>query len=396
MYSGLQYSAIVYEGFLPAAPQAPDGGSTPSNVQDFTEVSGRLGCGVPTVFLTARCANSAVTCVLNNEIITNLSWDRRLDDVAEAECTINLTGDVNFTCCECLAEAEPWCHELHIWRNGEEVFVGPIQSIEYEFNSATVRAKDSLAWMGVRIPPVDINFVGTSTDLTDIAIFLINTAFAEEVNACEPNNLYTQLTGYEFDFFASKFEQTALEILRDLGDAGLNFTTLGRTIVLTGDSTPLTPLILLNDEHIMGGLTIRKDGNLLGNRYYVHFDGDGGLPASGEAADFYCYGPVERIISPDGISNGTHAGDIADIYVNAAGIAPRTIEMTPGAKLSPDTPWTINEMVPGARVDVAVTKFCLNLTQSFILTGIEVGYTPTEGESVGITLTPLNDVEVAV
>jgi hypothetical protein len=48
-------------------------------------------------------------------------------------------------------------------------------------------------------------------------------------------------------------------------------------------------------------------------------------------------------------------------------------------------------MVPGARVDVAVTRLCLDLTQSFILTGVEVNYSESDGETVGITLTPLND-----
>lgn len=394
MYSGLQYSAIVYEGFLPAAPAVTGTVGPTSNVLDFKEVSGRLGCGEPTFFITSRCANGLM-CVLDNSIVTHAQWDRRLDDISEAEVTIDLTGDTNYTCCECLNEAEPWCHELHIWRDGEEVWVGPIQEIEYEYNTVTVRAKDTFAWLGVRIPPININFVGTGTDLTNIAIFVINTAFASEPDTCEPDNIYSQLAGAVYDFFAPKFETTAIEILRQLSDAGLNFTALGKTMVIVGDSDNLTPLILLNDEHIFGGITIRKDGTIMGNRYYVHFDGDGGDPTISEAADFYCYGPIERLISPDGISNGANAGDIGDTYVAAAGIAPRTIEMPPGAKLSPDTPWTINEMVPGARVDVAVTKFCLNLTQSFLLTAMSAEYDADGGESIGITLTPINSVAVA-
>ena len=395
MYSGLPFDAIVYEGYLPSAPSVTGASSgIPSNIKDFREVGGRLGCGEAQFFITNRCG-AGVMCVLDAPV-TDAKWDRRLDDVSQAEVKMNLSGDTTYTCCECLANSEPWCHELHIWRDGEEVWVGPIQEIEYEYDTVTVRAKDSLAWLGVRIPNVNISFIGTGTDLTDIATFLLNTAFALDETTCEIDNLYTQDSGLVFDFFAPKFDQTALEILRDLGDAGLNFTTLGRTIVLTGDATPLVPLVLLNDEHIMGGLSVIKDGTVMGNRYYVHFDGDAGVPALGEADNFYCYSAIERIISPDGISSGANAGQIADIYVNTAGIAPRRIEMAPGSKLSPDAPWTINDMVPGARVDVAVTKFCLNLTQSFTLTAVEVEYSASEGESVGVTLTPINDVSVAV
>lgn len=395
MFSGLNFGAIVYEGFLPAAPAVTGGGNPTTNLLNIDDSRGRLGCGTPSFFLTQRCGSSGVTCVLDAELV-NAKWDRRLDDVSEADLVMRFSGDNTYTCCECLAEAEPWCHELHIWRDGEEVWVGPVQTIEYEYDTVTLKAKDSLAWMGVRVPPVDINFVGTGTDLTDVAIFLIDTAFSEDgpENTCEVDNIFSQPTGFTFDVFQEKFSQTALETLRDLGDIGLDFTTLGRTIVLVGDTTPLTPLVLLNDEHIMGGLKITKDGTIQGNRYYIHFDGDGGVPASGQATDFYCYGAIERLRSEDILSNGTDAADVADIYVQSSAIAPRTLELTPGSKLSPDTPWTINEMVPGARVDVAVTKFCLNLTQSFRLTNVEVTYTPADGESVGITVIPINSTSV--
>lgn len=396
MYSGLQYNAIVYEGFLPAAPAATGGDGPGSNVLNLDDSGGRLGCGVPDFFITSRCASSGVNCVLTPNV-TNAHWDRRLDDVSEAEVTCTFSGDSTYTCCECLGETEPWCHELHVWRDGEEVWVGPIQSIEYEHDQVIVKAKDSLGWLGVRIPPVDIDFADGLTDLTDVALFLLDVAFAEDgpTYTCEVDNVFSAPTGLTYEIFFEGFNQTALEILRDLGDAGLDFTTLGRTIVLVGDSTSLTPLVLLNDEHIMGGLKVVKDGTLMGNRYYVHFEGDGGVPASGEAANFYCYTAIERIRDGDGLNSGIDAASVADNYVRASAIAPRTVEMAPNSKLSPDTPWTINQMVPGARVDVAVTKLCLNLTQSFRLTQVDVEYNPEDGESVGITLVPLNDIEVA-
>jgi hypothetical protein len=325
--------------------------------------------------------------------ISRLKWGRRLDDISEAEVLINTGGDAFYTCCECLAETEPWCHELHIWRDGEEVWVGPIQTIEYAFDEITIRAKDSLGWLNVRVPPADLSF--TTTDLTDQASTLLEVAFAEDTQTCELDNRYEQPTGETFTTFFAAFEQTAMEILRDLGDAGLNFTTLGRTIVLTGDDLPLVPLILLNDEHIMGDVIVTKDGESQGNRYYIHFDGDGGIPASGEAVDFFCYGPIERLRSNDGLSSGIDAAAVADIYVGASAIAPRRIEIPDGSQLSPDTPWVMSDMVCGARVDVAITRLCLNLTQSFTLTSVDVEYTPDDGEKVGITLVPINDVAVA-
>lgn len=397
MYSGLPYHAIVYEGYLPNIAPVTGGGPS-SNVVDINDTRGRLGCGVPSFFITGRCS-TRVECILDDYVST-ATWARVLDDVSEAEVVCNFGGNSDFTCCECLARVEPWCHELHIWRDSEEVWVGPIQQIEYTDTTATVRAGDALAWLGVRIPPGNIDYTADTgagaADLRIIAEDVLTIAFGQDnpTFTCELDNLYAVDTGEVSQRFFEGFNETCLDILLDLADTGLNFTTLGRTIVLTGDDEPLTPLVLLNDEHIIGDIKVTKDGTTQGNRYYVHFEDDEGIPASAEAADFYCYSAIERIRDGDGLVDQASASDLAGIYVQASAIAPRMIEVPSGSRLSPDTPWTINEMVPGARVDVAVTRLCLDLTQSFILTGVEVRYSDA-GEEIGITLSPVNSVDVA-
>jgi len=400
MYSGLPFDGIVYEGYLPGTPNVTGGGPQSNVLDNLDDSPGRLGCGVPTVFITNRCANG-VNCVIDTDIITDLYWTRVLDDVSEASVTVALSGDVNFTCCQCLAEAQPWCNELHIWRNGQEVWVGPIQKITYGFEEVVIEAVDSLGWLGVRIPPTSFDYTTGSTngvqDLVTIAHDVLEVAFAEDETSCEIDNLYEVPSGVIYSnpgLFYAGFDQTCLDILRDLGDIGLDFTTVGRTIALVGDSDPLVPLSLLNDEHIMGEIQVTKDGTLMANRYYVHFEGDNGIPASGEAADFYCYGPIEKIRSGDGLQSGIDAGQLADRYVAAGGVAPLVVEIPDGSQLSPDTPWTINELVCGARVDVAITRLCISLTQSFRLIGVEVRYNDSDGEQVGITLRPMNSVAV--
>lgn len=394
-YSGLPFNAIVYEGFLPDSPQATGGGPQ-SNVVDIDDNIGRLGCGEPSVFITSRCGGG-VTCVLTDNV-ASLKWTRVLDDVSEAEITLNFGGTPTETCCECLAEVEPWCNELHIWRDGVEVWVGPILQVEYTYNGAVVRASDSLAWLSVRINEGNIDYTTATgagaADLRVIAEDIIQTAFADSTGTCELDALFAVNTGEVSQRFFEGFTDTALNHLLDLAETGLNVTTIGRTIVLTGDDTPLTPLILLSDEHIIGDIKVTKDGTVQGNRYYVHFDGDGGIPASGEAANFFCYDPIERLRDGDGLVDGVTAAAVADAYVEASAISPRRVEIESGSKLSPDTPWEINQMVCGARVDVAVTRLCVQLTQSFILTGVEVSYTDAD-ESVSISLTPLNEVELA-
>ncbi len=457
-----------------------------STVEEFNTSAGRLGCGVPTVFITSRCAGS-MTCQLDTKDITGLSWSRRLNEVSEAEVEIGLTGDSSETCCACLAMVEPFCHELHIWRDGEEVWVGPIEAVRYERERVTIKARDVLGWLDVRIPEDDVEFEtaltgttlvnnpllstatiitsanftslpeviagapavnimldpnefwgpaemvkvvthgvgantvtvlrgqygtkarnhnigstweqgglsGPTTDIANIARHILFDAFKEDIaagNGCEFDGAYIVRTGEETDWYSEAFNQTSLEILTELSELAINFTTLGRTIVLISDSLSLTPLILLNDEHIMGEIEVTKDGKQMVNRAYVHFDEDGGIPAIGqkEIDERFCYSLVERLSDANAGIDPATADMIADSIVNDGYICPRIIEIPSGSQLSPDTPWTINQMVPGAKVNVAITRLCLSLTQSFLLKGVSAEYSE-EGERIGIELVPMNN-----
>lgn len=366
-------------------------------IMDVDDSVGRLGCGVPLVFITNRCGNG-VRCVLDS--INTLEYNRVLDGISEAVVTATVAGDGNSDCCACLRDIEPWCHELHIWRDGEEVWVGPIETIEYTTNDVTIQAKDVLNWLTVRVPEDNIDFTvanGTGPqEISVIAHSVIEVAFADDIETitCEYDSAYVEVTPYDpIEYFFQAFSGTCYNSLEELSTGGIDYTTLGRTIVITGTSDPLIPLVLLNDEHIKGDIVLRKDGSLQGNRVYVHFEGDGGLPVMGEAADFFCYGPIERMDEAGGLSDGAAAGQAADLQVAAGFIAPRIMEIPDGSQLSPDTPWTFNKMVPGTRVDVSLQQTCFPMTQSFRLTSVEVSYNQDDGESIGISVAPINGAE---
>lgn len=408
MYSGQPYSAGGYglgsEAF-PGSGETPpdDGGSgalSENGVLNLDYSQGRLGCGEAQFFITGRCTSTGVLCVLDDSVVT-AQWDRRLDEVSQATVELEFGGTTEFTCCECLAEIEPWCHELHIWRDGEEVWVGPITKIEYTYDGAVITAEDALTWLNVRIPIVDFNFTEPNPDnpggmgakdLTEMAEYLLSISFAYDSPdfTCEMDNLYVVMTtSPPTKRFYERASQTALDILAQLAESELDFTVIGRTIVLFGDPSPLTPLIVLNDDHIIGEISVVKDGTLQGNRFYVHFDEDGGDPHQRESEEKYCYGEIQRLRDGEGLFDQDDADVIAEQSVAALTVTPRIINLPQGSTLSPDTPWKINQMIPGARVDVTLTKLCLNLTQSFRLTNVEVEYTE-EGEQVRISLIPMN------
>lgn len=394
------FAGFPYAGGDPAGlgtPVTPDG--PVSNLENATEgLQGRLGCGEPAVFISLRC--SATICVLPNESIVELQWDRRLNEISQARVEVALTGDAISACCACLAEAEPWCHELHIWRDGEEQWVGPIRKITYTYESVKIEASDVLGWAEVFIPPVDIDFMDPlGTDLVEIAEFIVTLTYANNDFSCELNYLQaeTELTNIFGLRFFPAFTGTAASMLDALADTGVFYTTIGRTIFIAapqdGNPTSLTRLALLTDEHILGNVEISKEGDLQGNRFYVHWDGDLGIPEVSEALDMYCSGPVERMVDGGGIQDEASAQQAADSYVAAQAIAPRILEIPAGSRLAPETPVTIDKMIPGAVFDVSITRLCVNLVRSFRLQRVELVYTPSDGEEVLVTLEPLNTPE---
>jgi hypothetical protein len=352
----------------------------------------RLGCGLNEAFVTWRCGTPRLCSITG---ATSIIWGRELDDISEAEVIVQLGADTDEDCCECLGDLEPWCHELHITRDGSVVWLGPITQVVYGFEQVTIRAMDVLAWGLVRVADDDINYREAGegglgpANLTDIALDVLGEAFGED----DPCILeYIQATPSNLDptyrFFPA-LTATAFEQLDSIAATGLDYSAVGRTIFLGPEQVPAAAIGTLTDDMILDDVTMTKDGMLQANRWWVHYQDDEGFAAIGEAPQ-YCYGLLERVrAADDGLQTVDDANTTADIYAAAAGNTPRILEVTEGAKLSPQTPWSINDMIPGVRVDVALTRLCVDIQQSFRLSAMQVRQT-VEGEEIGITLSPLN------
>src|SRR5262245_51016274 len=71
-------------------------------------------------------------------------WQRARDDISTAEVAVPTTE-----CCELLGDLRCVIHELHIERDGEVVWQGPITRLEYEFDLVRIFAED-LIWPAKR------------------------------------------------------------------------------------------------------------------------------------------------------------------------------------------------------------------------------------------------------
>lgn len=354
---------------------------------------GRLGCAVNEAYITNKCGTGRL-CDLTDA--TSIFWERKLDDISTAEVIVAVSGSVDDPCCLCLADVEPYCHELHITRDGEIVWMGPITSIRYSFDKVLIRADDVLGWLRVAVLEGDIDYTTATgigpADLTTIAQDIIETALADHpVEPCVLDFIIPILSGTVGERKFVRFTDTAFDHLEALSNTGLDYTVVGRSIILGGDDLPTSAIGILTDDYIMGGaVEITKDGELMGNRFYVHFTGDAGSPAAAEG-DQECYGPIERLRpDTDGLVDLASATQVAQAYLDAGRIAPRLIEFPPNTRLAPDTPWEISDMIPGQRIDVSLDRFCFPARQSFKLLEVSVKQEDGGDEEIGITLSPVN------
>lgn len=492
----------------------------------------RLGCLESIeVYVTDQCGTPRI-CGLTN--VAQVQFNRILDEVSEAVVVIPVSTGTSSTkpCCDCLDIIEPWCHELHIVRNGELVWSGPIIKITYGYTTVSIEARDVLAWTQVRIPkgvldnttatskvsvggtnvntmteatpgsitvenasnfssiggsitittvpanltatpPVAATTVtlsykgisgntltgvigpgtnvvlaagmevsGTSNgdEITDIAVNVLNVAFAEhdpcvldyvvQIDLDDRPTLYANTAVSTNNGFTA-FEGTVFDWLELLADNGLDYTVIGRSVLLAAQDTPVAALGTLRDEHIAGEIEVSKDGYAMATRVFSRFEQDDDpakcaaqckagnnnqdcpvcdltfaqpcssvpCPAMAEAADLkldrhdvskVCYGPIERMFDDAAPLDYRTALQTAEGYIRDGSVAPRTVNFASGARLMPDTPWDFNDMIPGQKIRVALAGLCLDVNEFYRLQ--EVSYTLTaEGdEEITVALGAFN------
>lgn len=390
---------------------------------------GTLGCVESyDLVITGRCGTPRL-CDLA-EFATEVKWQRTLDNISQAVVTIAKTGDIYSPCCSCIGDIEPWCHELQVIRNGELVWVGPIYEVDETIETVTITARDVLSWLDVRFFPNggstgnSFDFSADPQPTTEIAREIIVFATAGKYDPvtypnislidCDPcisENLiiYPATTTYGAVF--KSLDGTAFNMLQTLNKYKLDFTTFGRSIILGNVGEYQTnPVVVLTSEMILGDISFKKDGSLFGDRYYMRFVNDDQnttcsmlvppvltvpCPAIVDAPNFYCHGLVERQIQ-DSIGNTSNivAQDLGETYLQLAGTrAPRTIDFKSGATLSPDTPLGINQIIPGSLIKTSFTNFCIDQgVQQFRLTDLNVTMNFSQGETVQISMSPVNSV----
>lgn len=242
---------------------------------------------------------------------------------------------------------DPWRNELQVWGNGKCQWAGPIQRVtltdDSEGQRLTLSAQDLLGWLGVRILDGDIREGDIATQLAEI----IQEAMAIDNIGLAANPQFISVDGVRrITDLAS-----ALAEIRELGRDGIDFTMLGRKLLLGNEEIPFRELPALNNSHFED-VSFIKDGSTMATQTIVS-----GGTAPGQATHYVGRYPDTAQVDPQYglIQRRFHETSILDeesvkvaAYTRWQQLKPVPIQIN--GNLRSDAPFLLGDIVAGAEV----------------------------------------------
>lgn len=378
--------------------------------------TGALGCGFYDVWIYERGGERPVAQVKFNSI----KYNRKIDEVSTATVTVGIRGmrpyiapprtadtdvapgysfrEVTDSCCWLLGEINPWQHELVIYRNGDLVWAGPIQIIDIgnDDGVAIIEADDMMKWF-------DRRFIRCEIDMSGADISAIWQAIFRSAHDIAPVNLTTSVkpTGIKGDrYYAPEHFRYAGDEMRELARTGLDWTAVGRTVHVGPQEISTPSIATLVDDNFQKAPRIIKSGIDTGTRWVVGGGGGGAdgptywSEVPGTLQNDPTFGLIERYVNEPSILD-------ADDPESSSRAAAQTrwdllqapVVYVKDGILSPSAGVTMNELVPGARVDLNLVDVCQPIIEEYRLQDVSVSFTVNDdgssSEEVKITVSPL-------
>lgn len=316
---------------------------------------------------------------------TTIGYGRNANATSEATVTW-LQGDARIPAF--LIEAEPWQHDLVIWRvrEPEPVFAGPIRTCSYK-KQVQIKARDVTAWLEKR-------HIRSDTEYPDVDLAYIFAKIGAEAMSEDPT------PGLDFIAAACGIRGTrvtraaeaarAADLLRELARSGVDWTVVGRQVLIGGAglTDPLGTLKLIDEHVIDPGL--EKAGESTVTRQIIRWqtaNSQAPMLTTVTAPEADTIGLLEDLDEEGDIADATSAGAAAAARLDLRANNPRAVDAT----LTSQAPTTVNQLIPGRRVDYRVSNLAVMAVGVTRLQKVRVNVTQN-GEAVSLDTTPLGVV----
>ena len=302
-------------------------------------------------------------------------------------------------CCDLLADLRTVLHELHIFRNGEPVWEGPIVRIEYDLDEVRIFAEDVL-WVATRsVVEQGYHHVYPNYGLVlDTVDSLLSQCYSRQGDPWNmlPSHLRPIRSADEPRHYrvCNDWQAYCWEEIDKFGeDYGIDYTVVNRDIYYWDIHVAWKILPPLDDTWISDIPRIVEYGNSLATRGivtngrgYAGVDG-AGMPTTGRDS----YGYIDELIvntSETDTSSVPSSEELLDwqatAFRNVDGRwpAPLGIVVPDNTTLLPGSPWQVKDLIPGAWFQVSVTRLCRHATGWERLHQVAVEETPDTGERI--------------
>lgn len=333
--------------------------------------------------------------------ITGVTWERVLSATADASVTI-AKPSMGADCCQLLGAAEPWCHELSIYRDTALVWQGPITQIDETESTVVVSAQDVTAWLAALVNRFPVAATG-AIDATQIALNYITSNLNDAVWSVPHDYpkmlayIVRQDSGSRPTFASRNIVDYVLNIINDLAtNYGFDYTTIGRVMFLRDRLTDSAqPQATLTERDFTASPTVTRAGLSAATVGIATTQPENSTDFSQTVNTYWTgttgtpYGRLDRLAR-------MQAQDATTAELRAAALsmlggrypAPLAISSPANSGLNPLAPVTVEQLVPGERIDINIQDYCRPVSQGMRLTGV-TGTWGTAGETIAISASPL-------
>ena len=333
---------------------------------------GSLGCGTYRVFLYEQGGQKLLGEVTP---MVKLNFTRVRDDISS--CTV-LSNGYSSDCGSLYAATRSWMHELVVYRDGVRVWEGPITRIAYTTDSVEIEAKDVMAYVYRRIMRAGYNdsyrliSKGTAgqpdTYLGLLSVVRRAALLVTQALAPFDPNVLPYLTALEFPDDAKEsrivadWSRTCWEEVDDLAaTAGLDYTTVGRRIILWDTHRPVGRLPEMRDGDFSDSPIVTEYGMQLATMFAVT-NGSGVVGWHSPSQGMIPYGPIEQLASSYSDGEGANGEvmtpaqkaaaeaaliDQAKRNISGRWPAPLVVRVPDNTTLSPTANIGFQQLIPG-------------------------------------------------
>lgn len=199
------------------------------------------------------------------------------------------------------------------------------------------------------------------------------------------------------------FEMTVGEHIGNLAQGGLNFTTLGRRLIVWDSAFPLARTRIVTDADFYGELRVIAAGSEQANIGHISAQRDpgddvtpsgAGVGNAGGPDPFYgVWTKLTTLASEEGKDAPSQMELNSQARRVIAGRTPVPMEIrTPDGGLRLSNDLTIDDLVPGVVMPVRATLNLFPVKQDQVIEKVKVSET-SAGEVVSITLSPIGPLE---